>query len=906
MKRTLLVLLLSCLFLVPGVLYAQMKDEPGLVNPGFSPEFWDSLMNGKGGEPSLQHLLDSLGYDINVVTDLLPTEVWVTVAGQYREVMLAELAGYASQTSSGWYGHGSPADTHVIFSGANLPGDSVSFTITGCDSNGLFIKVPGTGEKSLPYVYYMEKRLNLDHKDHAKVYCSKKRPNEFIVAWEDSWDLGDADFNDLVLVYRTPNRPPVLVLPKNTNFLICEAETVCFDIGAYDDCGDTVSITKLEGPGVFDQNAGTCCFLPASVDSAYEFVFVATDLFGAADTDTFVITVELNQPPQITCPDDDSVDAGDRFVSSNFSTSDPKGSPVVNLCGITPTPTHMPIKVSRHVEWQTDCADAGKVFTICLEATDKCGAKDTCYFEVTVYNRPPQITCPDDDSVNAGDFFVSSDFSASDAKCDPVVNLCGITPTPTHMPIKVFRHVEWQTDCADAGKVFTICLETTDKCGVKDTCYFEVTVYDRPSQIACPDDDTVHSGHYLSGNFTVNDADGDSVSLVKAWVDPVGTGITNVTVHGGTGAVPTTGHVEFDADSLFPGDYIIYLEATSGCETKDTCSFLITIRGRPPVITSTPDTTAFVGVPYTYDVDATGIPVPTFTLITFPTGMTIDPNTGLIQWTPAAVGDANVCVEAANSAGADTQCFTISVAESAQVSILPDSLFIQCNHEDTLWIHLDEKALNLDSAFFKITYDDDFISPTNVIKGPALVPPGDFDLHHHIYPDSILISLAVLSSGFDGPGKILGIVFTANSDAVGPTYLTIEFSTLLDSNGQPIPHNTSGAKIQIDCSTSADGGDQGTSQNPSTYGLSQNYPNPYNPTTQIAYQLPQPGVVSLKIYNIKGELVRTLVNEYKPAGNHIAIWNGKDDAGIELASGIYLYRIQADKFTDSKKMILIK
>ena len=904
MKRTLLVLFLSCLFLMPGLLYAQVQDEPGLVNPGVSPEVWDSLMTNKGAEPSLQHLLDSLGYNIDVVNDLLPTQVWITIAGQYSEVMLAEVAGYASQTSSGWYGHGSPADIHVIFSGANDPGDTVFFTITGCDSYGLFIKIPKDDKCDDYFYYYTEKNLNSDHKDHAKVYCSKKRPNEFIVAWEDSWNLGDADFNDLVLVFQTPNRAPVLVLPENTNFLICETETVCFDISACDDCGDTISIAKLEGPGVFDQDAGTCCFLPASVDSTYEFVFVATDCFGAADTDTVVITVEYNLPPEIVCPDDDSVNAGDFFVSSNFSTSDPKGDPVAKLCGITPTPTHMPIKVSRHVEWQTDCADAGKVFTICLETTDKCGAKDTCYFEVTVYNRPPQITCPEDDSVNAGDLFVSSDFSASDPKCGPVVSLCGITPTPTHIPTKLLNHVEWQTDCADAGKVFTICLETTDKCGAKDTCYFQVTVYDQPPQITCPDDDTVDNGHYLSGNFTVNDADGDSISLVEAWVDPTGNGITKVTVNGGTGTVPTTGHVEFDADSLLPGNYTIYLEATSGCEIKDTCFFLIAIPGRPPVITTTPDTTAFVGQLYTYDVNATGIPTPTFALITFPSGMTINPNSGVIQWTPTAVGDSDVCVEAVNSAGADTQCFTISVAESAQVSILPQSLFIRCGHEDTLWIHLDEKVVDMDSAFFKIAYEDTLITPDTVIKGPGLVPPGNFDLSYRIYPDSILISLAVLSGSFDGPDTILGIVFTAGN-YVTTAQVSIERSSLQNSEGEEIPHRTSGAEIQIDCPTSADGEDE-ESQNPSTYALGQNYPNPYNPVTQITYQLPQPGVVSLKIYNVQGQLVRTLVNEYKPAGAHSISWNGRSDLGMEVSSGIYFYRIQAGKFTETKRMVLIK
>ena len=903
MKRTLLVLFLSCLFLVPGVLYAQAQDGSGLVNPGVSPEVWDSLMSSKAAEPTLQHLLDSLGYDIDVVNDLLPTQVWVTIAGQYSEVMLAEFAGFASQTSSGWYGHGNQSDRHQIFSGANDPGDTAFFTITGPDSNGLYIKVPSWDKDGWVY-YYTEKRLNSDNKDHAKVYCSKKRPNEFIVAWEDSWNLGDADFNDLVLVFQTPNRAPVLVLPENTGFIICETETVCFNISAYDDCGDTISIAKLEGPGVFDQDAGTCCFLPASVDSAYEFVFVATDCFGAADTETVVITVEYNQPPEITCPDDDSVKAGDLFVSSNFSTSDPKCGPVVSLCGITPTPTNQPSKVGSHVEWQTDCADAGKVFTICLETTDKCGAKDTCYFEVTVYNQAPQLTCPDDDSVHAGDTLISTDFSVTDPDGDTAsVTFLDIDPTATNTPTIVANHVEWVTTCNENGD-YVIRLVATDSCGAKDTCYFQVTVYDQPPQITCPDDDTVDSGHYLSGNFTVDDPDGDSVTGISTWVDPAGTGVTNLSAQGGTGAVPTAGHVEFDADSLFPGNYTIYLEATSGCEIKDTCSFLITIPGRPPVITSTPDTTAFVGQLYTYDVDATGIPTPTFALITFPTGMTINPNSGLIQWTPTAVGDSDVCVEAVNSAGADTQCFTISVAESAQVSILPEVLPIQCNHEDTLWVHLDEKVVDMDSAFFKIAYEDTLITPDTVIKGPGLVPPGNFDLSYGIYPDSILISLAVLSGSFDGPDTILGIVFTA-SNYVTTAQVSIERSSLQNSEGEEIPHRTIGAEIQIDCPTSADGEDE-ESQNPSTYALSQNYPNPYNPVTQITYQLPQPGVVLLKIYNVQGQLVRTLVNEYKPAGAHSISWNGRSDLGMEVSSGIYLYRIQAGKFTETKRMILIK
>jgi len=898
MKRTLLVLFLSCLFLMPGVLYAQAQDEPSLVNPGVSPEVWDSLMENKGSEPSLQHLLDSLGYNIDVVNDLLPTEVWVTIAGQYKEVMLAELAGWASQTSSGWYGHGNQNDRHVIFVGTNHPGDSASFTITGCDSNGLFIKVP-EDDKCTDYdYYYTESRLNSDNKDHAKVYCSKKRPNEFIVAWEDTKNLGDADFNDLVLVYRMPNRAPVLEVPHDTSFFQCEPETIRFDnIRAYDSdyCGDTAVISKVQGPGTY--SAGTCRFLPAAVDSAYKFVFVATDWFGATDTDTVVITVDINDPPQLTCPDDDSVHAGDTLISTDFSVTDPGGNPTsVVFLDINPGVTNTPTIVNSHVEWITTCDEDGD-YVIRLVATDDCGASDTCEFKANVYNQPPQLTCPDNDSVHAGDTLISTDFSVTDPDGDTAsVTFLDINPAGTNTPTIVANHVEWITTCDEDGD-YVIRLVATDPRGLADTCQFTVNVCPHPPQLTCPNDTSVSAGDKLiSGDFTVTDPEGDlwKVAIANMYPLPAGNWPTIVGNHV---EWLTTG---FDT----AGTYTIVLGAADSCFSIDSCQFTVNVYVQAPVITSTPDTTAFVGQPYTYDVDAIGIPTPTFALITFPTGMTINPNSGVIQWTPTAAGDSNVCVKAVNSAGADTQCFTITVAESAQVSILPQSLFIRCDHEDTLWIHLDEKVVDMDSAFFKIAYEDTLITPDTVIKGPGLAPPGNFDLSYGIYPDSILISLTVLSGSFDGPDTILGIVFTAGN-YVTTAQVSIERSSLQNSEGEEIPHRTIGAEIQIDCPTSADGEDE-ESQNPSTYALGQNYPNPYNPVTQITYQLPQPGVVSLKIYNVQGQLVRTLVNEYKPAGTHSISWNGRSDLGMEVSSGIYLYRIQAGNFTETKRMILIK
>jgi hypothetical protein len=81
----------------------------------------------------------------------------------------------------------------------------------------------------------------------------------------------------------------------------------------------------------------------------------------------------------------------------------------------------------------------------------------------------------------------------------------------------------------------------------------------------------------------------------------------------------------------------------------------------------------------------------------------------------------------------------------------------------------------------------------------------------------------------------------------------------------------------------------------------QNYPNPFNPSTEIAYTLPEPGFVSLKVYDLLGKEIATLVNGNKPSGTHCFNFSG---AG--LGSGIYFYRLKAGSDTESRKMIMMK
>ena len=98
----------------------------------------------------------------------------------------------------------------------------------------------------------------------------------------------------------------------------------------------------------------------------------------------------------------------------------------------------------------------------------------------------------------------------------------------------------------------------------------------------------------------------------------------------------------------------------------------------------------------------------------------------------------------------------------------------------------------------------------------------------------------------------------------------------------------------------------GISEVPATYSLMQNYPNPFNPGTTIRYQLPEQQFVKIEIFNSLGEVVNTIVNQNQTAGEYSINWNGRNSSGQSLASGIYIYRIKAGSFVDSKKMMLLK
>jgi hypothetical protein len=147
------------------------------------------------------------------------------------------------------------------------------------------------------------------------------------------------------------------------------------------------------------------------------------------------------------------------------------------------------------------------------------------------------------------------------------------------------------------------------------------------------------------------------------------------------------------------------------------------------------------------------------------------------------------------------------------------------------------------------------------------------------------------------PNKLTGVSNVCNMTPVTKGD-TIYMAVLGGYNGSAVIANSEWLCLGVGTIT---GVGTNVTETPSSYTLSQNYPNPFNPSTTISYALPKAGLVTLKIYDLLGREVSSLVNEFKQAGNYAVDFNASN-----LSSGIYFYSIKSGDFTAVKKMTLIK
>ena len=97
-----------------------------------------------------------------------------------------------------------------------------------------------------------------------------------------------------------------------------------------------------------------------------------------------------------------------------------------------------------------------------------------------------------------------------------------------------------------------------------------------------------------------------------------------------------------------------------------------------------------------------------------------------------------------------------------------------------------------------------------------------------------------------------------------------------------------------------------TNTGPFSFALHQNFPNPFNPSTEIRYEIPDDLLVRISVYDMAGRLIRSLINEKKATGSYSIIWDGKNNLGSGVATGVYIYSIEAGKHRQNKKAVFIK
>jgi hypothetical protein len=168
----------------------------------------------------------------------------------------------------------------------------------------------------------------------------------------------------------------------------------------------------------------------------------------------------------------------------------------------------------------------------------------------------------------------------------------------------------------------------------------------------------------------------------------------------------------------------------------------------------------------------------------------------------------------------------------------------------------------------------------------------------------------ILKPGFVAKSgcKFLATVGASSNSSAGMLSPSSSSSTIVaKSEVENINGSNDADSIQALAKQPEDGAESAI---PQRFSLAQNYPNPFNPETAIGYQLPEAGFVSLSIYNMLGQRVVTLRDEHTPAGYHQAIWDGRGEAGRDVASGIYLYRLEVKGdnggFVAVKKMNLLR
>ena len=184
-----------------------------------------------------------------------------------------------------------------------------------------------------------------------------------------------------------------------------------------------------------------------------------------------------------------------------------------------------------------------------------------------------------------------------------------------------------------------------------------------------------------------------------------------------------------------------------------------------------------------------------------------------------------------------------------------------------------------------VSFDSESAEAMSVVPSALL---SEYMTEQNVMDGKVLVSFAGAECG-DGSGEVLEVTFRPVGETV-EALRGIRLERVRLNEGSVLVKLTNDGKPDV----------------PTAYALYPNYPNPFNPETAIRYGVPVPGRVLVVVYNLSGQKVRELVSGLRDAGMYTVLWDGRDDRGSEVGSGVYLYRLQAGRHEDIRRMVLVK
>ncbi len=653
--------------------------------------------------------------------------------------------------------------------------------------------------------------------------------------------------------------------PFNNN----EGDLIEFTLEATDTEGQAIVFSTVDpdmpGTATLDGVSGAFSWSPlagAAALSPYIIDFIVTDACGLTDVITVTINLASDAAPVFTPIDPKFVDACNS-VEFTVIAVDPETTSVIYSLSNLPDGASFNTTTGDFA-WVPTTHDDG-FYTLNFTATDEVGTQATLDVDLTV--NPDGIP-------EFLDVFEGGVNDTTVVACNPVVFTVSATD-PEGSPVGIFwedelpegaifdpviKEFSWTPTAAQGGAVYTIKFRSKDDCLTIGSRDVVITVNSNPVPIFTAQGPKFATECKDEISFTVSasDPDGTDVTLsllnkdempgsdfkedVFTWAPNLDTNITNYT-------------------ALF--------EAVDACGATDTQEVNITI-----TLDAKPE------LDQVDDITVSACDVVSFEIITsdtikfyndaLPGSAVISEKNGIFEWTPTA-DEAGVYL--LKFYGIDNGCGTVSDTLEVNVEVLANTppVFLEPIIDTVINLNLIDSIsfiLNaIDADGFRISY----------LSTPL--------------PDSA--QLLDIENNNNDSGSFIWLTEFVPTGTYEITFYVEDICGVMDST-----------KLMFDIITGITT-DQ-TAGIPDAYFLTQNYPNPFNPTTQIQFGLSKSSYVTLEVFNVLGQKIKTLADGQMSPNSYIVEWNGTNDNGAKVASGIYMYKLITDDYTETKKMMMLK